>query len=225
MLEPFQFVVGRLQRLVRHHQNIDALFEFDLGDLGALFVQQKRRYIHRDLAQHGGRVVFEGLLLNDAQDLQRRALGITDMACSATTRTRNRRPFAERRAQPLAAHFHQAELADGAELHTCAVLAQCVTQPILHVAPVAAFLHVDEVDDDQSAEVAQAHLARHLICRLQVGAGRGFFDVATTDGAGRVDVDRDQCLGMVNHNGTATGQLHCAGIGRLDLVLDLETRE
>src|SRR4029453_2100680 len=35
--------IGRFQRLVGHHDHVQALLEFDLGDLGALLVQQERR--------------------------------------------------------------------------------------------------------------------------------------------------------------------------------------
>jgi hypothetical protein len=127
--------------------------------------------------------------------------------------------------QALAAHFHQAELADGAELHAGAVLAQGVAQAVFHFAAVLGLFHVDEVDHDQAAQVAQAHLAGHFVGGFQVGAGRGFLDVAALDGAGRVHVHGDQGFGVVDHDGAARGQGHGARVGRLDLVLDLEARE
>jgi hypothetical protein len=40
-----------------------------------------------------------------------------------------------------------------------------------------------------------------------------------------VDVDGDQRLGVVDHDGAAGGQADLARVGRLDLVLDLEARE
>ena len=46
------------------------------------------------------------------------------MAVPAASRAGNGRAFGQCRAQPLAAHFHEAELADGAELHPGAVLTQ-----------------------------------------------------------------------------------------------------
>ncbi len=127
--------------------------------------------------------------------------------------------------EALAAHFHEAELADGAELHAGAVLPQRVAQAVFDFAAVLAFFHVDEVDDDQAAEVAQAHLAGHFVGGFQVGAGGGFFDVAALDGAGRVDVHADQRFGVVDHDGAARGQRDGAGVGRFDLVLDLEAAE
>jgi len=82
-----------------------------------------------------------------------------------------------------------------------------------------------QVDHDQAAEVAQAHLAGHFVRGFQVGAGGSFLDVAALDGARRVHVHRHQGFGVVDHDGTAAGQRHGAGVGRLNLVLDLEARE
>jgi hypothetical protein len=75
----------------------------------------------------------------------------------------------------------------------------------LDLAAVLRLFHVDEVDDDQAAQVAQAHLARHFVGGFQVGARCGFLDVAALDGAGRVDVDRHQRLGVVDHDHAADG--------------------
>ncbi len=46
-----------------------------------------------------------------------------------------------------------------------------VAQPILDLALVLGRLHVDEVDDDEAADVADAQLARDLIRRLEIGVG------------------------------------------------------
>jgi hypothetical protein len=55
----------------------------------------------------------------------------------------------------LARKFHQAETADLAHLHAGTVEPQRIAQAVLDLALVALVLHVDEVDDDQAAEVAQ----------------------------------------------------------------------
>ena len=188
MLQSLELVVRSFQRLVGHHQHIDALLEFDLGDLGTFFIQQEGGHFDGHLAQHRGRVVLERFFLDDAQDLQRARFGVADVAGAAATWAGDGGAFAQRGAQPLPAHLHQAELADGAELHPGTVLPQRVAQPAFHLAAVAAFFHVDEVDHDQAAEVAQAHLACHFVGGFQVGAGGGLFDVAAANGARRVHV-------------------------------------
>ena len=147
------------------------------------------------------------------------------MAGAAATGAGNRGTFAKRRAQPLAAHFHQAEFADGAKLHSCTVLAQGVAQAVFHFAAVFALFHVNEIDHDQAAQVAQAHLAGYLVGSFEVGAGGGFFDVAAFDGAGGVHVHAHQRFGVVNHDGAAGWQRDGAGIGRFNLVLNLKAAE
>ena len=102
---------------------------------------------------------------------------------------------------------------------------QRVAQPVLDLALVLRRLHVDEVDDDQAADVADAQLARDLVGGFEVGVGGGRLDVAAARGARRVDVDRDQRLGVVDDDRAARGQLHLVRVRDLDLVLDLEARE
>ena len=80
MLQAFQLVVGCFQCLVGHQQHAQALLNFNLCNFSALLVQQERRYFHRHLCVHSGGVVLHRLFLDDAQNLQRRALGVTHMA-------------------------------------------------------------------------------------------------------------------------------------------------
>ena len=225
VLQTLEFVVRCLEGFVGHQQHIDALLQLNFGDLRALLVQQERRHFDRHLGVDGGAVVLHGLFLNDAQNLQCRALGVADVACATASRARNRGPFGECGLQALAAHFEQAELADRAKLDAGAVLAQRIAQAVFHFAAVLRLFHVNEVDHDQAAQITQTHLAGHFVGSFQVGAGGGFFDIATLDGAGRVHVHRNQSFGVVDHNGAARRQLHRAGISRLDLMLDLEAAE
>ena len=102
---------------------------------------------------------------------------------------------------------------------------QCFAQPVLDLALVLVRLHVDEVDDDQAAEVAQAQLAGDLIGCLQVGAEGRFLDVMALGGACRVHVDGNQGFGMVDDDRAARGQADLPRECGLDLVLDLEARE
>ena len=122
--------------------------------------------------------------------------------------------FAERGLQALARKLQQAEARDLADLHARTVVTQRIAQAVFDFALVARALHVDEVDDDQAAQVAQAQLARDFIGGFEVGAERGFLDVGAARGARRVDVDRDQRLGMVDDDRAAGGQGHLARIAR-----------
>ena len=45
-----------------------------------------------------------------------------------------------------------------------------------HLLAVLLFVHVDEVDDDHAADVAQAQLVGDLLARLEVGLGDGLLE-------------------------------------------------
>src|SRR5690606_40453157 len=102
--------------------------------------------------------------------------------------------FLERGTQALARELHEAEARDLADLHPRAVEAKRLAQAVLDLALVALRFHVDEVDDDEPAQVAEPELAGHLVGGLQVGAERRLLDVAAARGARAVDVDRDERL-------------------------------
>ena len=135
------------------------------------------------------------------------------------------RRLAQRSLQTLPGQFHEAKAGDLPHLNAGTVIAQRVAQAVLDLALVAGALHVDEVDHDQSAEVAQPQLAGKLVGSLKIGAECCLLDVRTAGGARGVDIDRHHGLGVVDHDRAAGGQGYLTGIGRLDLVLDLEARE
>ncbi len=106
---------------------------------------------------------------------------------------------------------------DAADLDAGAVVLQRVLDPALDGAIVAAFLHVDEIDDDEAGEIAQAQLASDLVGRLQIGAQRRVLDIMLAGGAARVDVDGDQRLGLIDDEIAARLQRHLIGEHRVEL--------
>src|SRR5687767_2408002 len=222
VLEALHLVVRRLEVRVGHQHDVDLEARLELLDLGALLVQQERCDVDRHLRVHRAGVLLHRLFLDDPQHVQRGRFGAADEAGAAAARAADVRGLLERGLQALARELHQAEARDLADLHPGAVELERVAQAVLHLALVALRLHVDEVDDDQAAEVAQAQLARDFLRRLEVGAERGFLDVAATRGTRRVDVDRGQGFCMVDDDRAARRQRDLARVGALDLVLDLE---
>jgi hypothetical protein len=86
---------------------------------------------------------------------------------------------------------------------------QRIFQGLGHLLPVAvlALVHVDEVDDDDAAEIAQANLAHNLRDRIQVGLhNRVFQPRRLADVLAGVDVDGHQRLGLVDHDRAAALQ-------------------
>ena len=85
--------------------------------------------------------------------------------------------------------------------------------------------HIDEVDDDQAAEVTQTHLTRNFFSSFFIGVEGSGFDVSAGGGAGGVNVDGNQSFSVVDHNRAARGEGNGSGVGRFDLIFDLEAGE
>ncbi len=106
------------------------------------------------------------------------------------------------------------------------VAAQAFDQAPKHEIAVGLQDHVDEVDDDDAADVAQAQLADDLLRGLEVVLGDGLLEVpARADELAGVDVDDRHGLGAVDHERAAGGQPHLAVQRLLDLLGDAERVE
>ncbi len=219
------FVVRRVQLLVGNDHDRRVVALLDLAQCAALFVEQVIGDLGRSLHQHLAGVLLHRVLFGQAQDRQRQRFHAAHAAMALAARAYDLAGFAQRRPQALARHLHQAEARDAAELDAGTILLEGVLQAVLDLALVLVRGHVDEVDHHQAAEVAQAQLAGGFFGRFQVGVERGFLDVAALGGARRVDVDRGQGFGLVNHERAAGGQAHFAFVRVLDLGFDLEAVE
>ena len=122
-------------------------------------------------------------------------------------------------------HFEQTKARQAADLDARAIHLHGIAQALFDIALVLGGLHVDEVDDHQSTDVTDTQLPGDFVGRFQVGVGGGGFDITAARAACRVDVDRHQRLGVIDNQAATGGQLHLVGIGRFDLVFDLEARE
>ena len=100
-----------------------------------------------------------------------------------------------------------------------AVAAEALEQAAQHEIAVALEHHVDEVDDDDPADVAQPQLTHHLFGGLEVVAGDGLLEVAARpDELAGVDVDDRHSLGAVDDERPAAGQPDLA-VHRLQQLL------
>ena len=122
---------------------------------------------------------------------------------------RTRRPDGalERLLHPFAGDGHQSEVVKLKNLGRRAVAAQRLFQRLHDFLAVAAFVHVDEVDHDDAAQVAQPDLAHDFLDGIHVGLDDGVFETRRlADVFAGVDVDRDQRFGLVDDNVAATLQ-------------------
>ena len=112
-----------------------------------------------------------------------------------------------------------------ANLNTCTVLAHRFTQTVFYRALVAYWCHVDEVDNDQAAEVTQTQLAGDFIGRFKVSVECRFFDVAAASCACGVDIDSGQRFGAIDNDRATGWQTDFTLEGGFDLRFNLVVAE
>ncbi len=223
--QTLNFEVRRFQLIVRQNDDAGTGAQFDLGDRVAFFVEQEGRDRDRHLSAHFGSAVFQGFFFDQAQDGQRQRFNITDDAGAVAARADDAAAFAQRWTQALTGHFQQAEARNTTDLHAGTVGFQAFADFLFHGALVLGRRHVDEVDDDQAADVTQTQLTGDFLSRFKVGLQGSFFDVAAFGGARRVDVDGHQGFGRIDDDGAAGRQFDNALEGGFDLAFDLEAVE
>ena len=205
-----------------HRQTIAQL---DLGDMLALLVHQEIGNINRAFHQHLAGATARALLLDLAQDGQGHAVIGPDQTGAMTGRARLGAGLQHAGAQPLAAHLQQAKAGNTAHLNARPVGFQLVFQTLLNRVVVLALVHVDEIDHDQTSQIAQPQLARHLFGSLQIGLQRRLLDRALFRGPTRVHVNRHQRLGHADHDISTGFQLHRGVEHPRQVTLHLIARE
>src|SRR6267142_252691 len=127
-------------------------------------------------------------------------------------------------AHPLARHLHQADVADLEDVRLGPVGGQRILERLEDLLPVGAFVHVDEVDDDDAADVPQAKLVDDLLGRLAVDLCDGVFQrspgALLPHVAPGVHVDGDQRLGLVDDDVATALQPDLPVLGADQLLLD-----
>src|SRR5579875_229375 len=171
--------------------------------VGALEMLAHLAQLHPDLVAHGCRTL----------DHAGRLAGIARHA---------ERPF-ERLLDPLARDGDQAKIVKLKHLRRRAIGLQRLFESSHHLVAVLALVHVDEVDDDDAAQVAQADLAHDLRNRIEVGLKDGVLEPCRfAHVLAGVNVDRDQRLGLVDDNRAARLEPDLGTQGLRNLVLNPE---
>ena len=112
-----------------------------------------------------------------------------------------------------------------ANLDTRTILTHRFAQTVFYCTLVANRGHVDEVDNNQTTQVAQAELAGDFISGFKVGVEGGLFDIATARCASGVDVDSGQRFSGIDNDRTAGWQAHFTLEGGFNLGFDLIVAE
>ena len=120
---------------------------------------------------------------------------------------------------------HRPELGDVEHLGAGLVPGQGVAEHPDHLVAVRPDLHVDEVDDDDAADVAEPELAGDLLGRLEVVAEDRLLEARRADVLAGVDVDDGERLGVLDDERAARRQPHLAVERLVELLVDVEPLE
>src|SRR5690554_4747425 len=222
-----QYDVVLLLGVVALHLEADRLADelLQVGHRRRLLVEQA---VHYRLGgqHHVGLGAVGALLAEDlAEDLVADRLGGLEGAASTTGGAGLAEGLLQALPGALAGKLHQPQLGDPGALGLGVVPLQGLLEHAQHLALVLGVLHVDEVDDDDAAEIAQAQLPGDGGSGLEVGLEDGLLEVAMPHVAAGVDVDGGHRLGGIDDEVSPGLQLHLAPQGLLDLVLDAEQVE
>ena len=85
---------------------------------------------------------------------------------------------------------------------------------------IFAALHIDEIANDQTADISEPELACNFIHGLHVGLEDGFFDIPCAFIATGINVDSNKSLGFIDHDVTAALEPDLTMKSVVDLFLD-----
>src|SRR5271156_5293142 len=122
---------------------------------------------------------------------------------------------------------HQTKFIEAQNFRWRSVGAQRVFQHRHYFLAVAALFHVNEVNDDDAAQIAQPHLTHDFLASFQVRPDDGVFQPvrALADEFSGVDVNRHQRFGVIDHDVAAGLQPNFRAQALVNFLLDAELFE
>ena len=151
-----------------------------------------------------------------AVDVIRRATATTTQrlivnhqATAGTLLTGLREDLKQTGTQALTGHLNQTQRSHLSHLMLGTVTAQALNQATQNQVTVRFKHHVNEVNDDNAADIAQTQLTDNLLSSFQVVLGDSLFQVAAATGElTGVHVHHGHGFGTVNHQRTTRRQVH-----------------
>uniref|UniRef100_A0A7S4D5R6 Uncharacterized protein n=1 Tax=Heterosigma akashiwo TaxID=2829 RepID=A0A7S4D5R6_HETAK len=191
------------------------------GEMGTLLVEQHLHHIGRRNDAELLRRELPRLAQDLAQDVIANRTCRLDLAAALAGWAGFAEHARQRLARALARHLDQTELGEAADRDLGAVAAELLPELGQHRGPVLLARHVDEVDDDDAAQVAQTQLAGDGARGFEVGLEDGVVEVLRADEAAGVHVDGRHRLGLVEHQRATGLQFHLARQRTGDLGVDI----
>ena len=122
-----------------------------------------------------------------------------DFSLSHTGRTSLHHLNLYRRTNALTRDLHKAELTERKHIVLSAVAFHQFAYIIVQLLLVAFVIHVDEIHDDDTANIAQTKLVNQLISRQHVELERILLLVLIDLLAAGIDINGEQCFGSINN--------------------------
>ena len=129
--------------------------------------------------------------------------------------------FLDRRTEPLPGDLHQAEFRDAADIHLGLVVLHAGLDLLFHLPDMLFVAHIDEVHDDQAAEIPEPQLPGELLGRFHVGQKNRLLKILILGSAAGIDINGHQRLGGIDDNGTAGGEVDGGLVDLFDLLFNL----
>src|SRR5690606_29427758 len=148
----------------------------------ALLVQKIIADLHRKLGDDLRGALLARFLAHEPENRQCQRLHAAHVAGAVASRAHGLRRLLERGSQPLPRQLEQPEAGNAADLNSSPVLTHGIAQPVLDLTLVAARSHIDEVDDDQTAEIADPKLSNDFVRSLKVRVEGGVLEVLALGG-------------------------------------------
>src|SRR3989338_172187 len=193
---------------------------FEIGDVARLFIEQAVDYFL--IGQHAitFRLIGPRLTQNFAEDFVAGGLRRFQLAATLTGAAWLAEHLFKALAGALAGHLHQAQLGNADDIGLGVVALQLLLQGAQYLALVLFIFHVDEVDDDDPADIAQAQLASYRGSSFQIGLEDGLFQRAVADERTGIHINGAHRLGWINDQVTTGLERHLALQRLLDFILD-----
>ena len=193
-----------------------------MGQLFPVIVEHLQRGIGRGVDLDPVKIVtLEQQVTDPAHDRRGQRPRRAHNTDPTTNRTADHGGIEHGRTNTLTRQLQQAEGRNPPQLNAGTVTTHGFLEPALDLPPVTRFIHVDEVDHHQSGKIAQTQLPGHFLSGLKVGRQCCLLDRTLAGRLARVDVDRDQRLGLVQHQIAAGFEGHHGVEQCVELLLSL----
>ena len=99
----------------------------------------------------------------------------------------------------LASNLHQAQFGDTRNFIFSAITVQRLFKGAQYLTAMFCILHIDKIDNNNTAQIAHPYLPRGSRSGFKVGFVDGLFKIAMTDKGTSIDINGGHGFGLVYH--------------------------